>query len=425
MVISDNPVFLGLLLLGVLILYWALPSRFRLYFLLLASMGLVYYTLDNNYRKFLTFGGFFAVCYLLSLAFSYPAIAENVKNRGLKKPLFWFLLLSLTLFVFFYKIIPHGDLIKGWGASLNLKLLAKFGEALRPKLALVGISYAVFKAISFVVDSYKGNIKDPSPFGFLHYMFFFPAFISGPIDRFGRFRKDYHEEKHLNIDDLALGGKRILFGLFKKFVIAESVSRFAIHQIKDLTSLSSPEIWLSLYFYSFYIYYDFAGYTDIAIGTARLFGYQIPENFQRPYLKRNISQFWQSWHITLSTWLRDYLFIPIGKKLVETSRRRYLKLIEAVSYLVTFGICGLWHGVTWNFFIWGLWHGAGLTLHKYYSDFTRKHTSPASQQWIMNNFYFKVLNVFLTFNFVSVGWVFFSSNWERAEIIFKKLFFIY
>jgi D-alanyl-lipoteichoic acid acyltransferase DltB (MBOAT superfamily) len=180
--------------------------------------------------------------------------------------------------------------------------------------------------------------------------------------------------------------------------------------------------WIQLYAYAFYIFYDFSGYVDIALGSARLLGYNLPENFNAPYLKSSIAEFWQSWHVTLSNWLRTYVFIPLSRRLMQTKLKRWPLLIVFSAQMVTMVLIGLWHGITLNFAFWGAWHGLGLFIHKVYSDQTRRYTLRWKQAYPLRSRLLSAAGAVLTFHFVLLGWVLFAlPNMEAARHFFSVL----
>lgn len=197
---------------------------------------------------------------------------------------------------------------------------------------------------------------------------------------------------------VAEGLCRIVVGLFKKGVVADSMTALALRlQTPDVVTV--PGLWMATYAYAIKIYFDFAGYSDLAIGAALLFGYRVPENFDSPYLRRNLSEFWRHWHISLSSWIRDYLFIPLGGSRVPRPR-------AALNLLLVMALCGLWHGAAWNFVAWGLWHGAGLGV-------LRLWPRPLP----------RLLATFLTFQYVCLGWVLFAApSLSAALLALGKMF---
>jgi alginate O-acetyltransferase complex protein AlgI len=255
----------------------------------------------------------------------------------------------------------------------------------------------------------------------MNYVIFFPSFTAGPIDRIERFVKELRAPLSLTNEDWIDAGMRFFVGLFKKFVIADllaviSLSDDLVSQIKGGPVLlwshpfyipASIWTWFFLYAYAFRIYFDFGGYTDIAIGMGRLMGIRLPENFSAPYLKPNLTQFWNSWHMTLTQWFRSYFFNPLTRALRSGDRPWPVWLTIFVTQISTMVLIGLWHGVTTGFALWGLWHGLGLFIQNRWSEFIRPHlpgwTKTRTGLVVMNLF-----GVFLTFNFVTLGWLFFN-----------------
>ena len=253
-------------------------------------------------------------------------------------------------------------------------------------LRWLGFSYIAFRLIHVLRDKQTGRLPELSLPEFATYVVFFPALAAGPIDRAERFVKDLQKEFFLRQDDLLQAGQRIVIGLFKKFVIADVLALIALNDALAVQVNSSGWMWIHLYAYAFQIYFDFSGYTDIAIGIARLVGVRLPENFLAPYTKPNLTQFWSSWHITLTQWIRSYFFNPFNRWI-----RGYKSLpawtMLLAGQLATMLLIGLWHGMTWNFVIWGLWHGIGLFVHNRWSDTLRtrlagKTIAPLWQPWL-------------------------------------------
>ena len=288
---------------------------------------------------------------------------------------------------------------------------------------VVGLSYLVFKAIHFLVDVSSGRVSAPTFRSYLCFMMLFPTYLSGPMDRYGRFRRDFENPLPLTRDAAAEACWRIVLGFFKKTVLSAACAPFAYaaYTTPALGAISAGKAWVAVYAYAFLLYFDFSGYSDLAIGSARLFGIAVPENFRNPYFKRNIIEFWTSWHITLSTWLRDYLFVPIGKALMKRKRRGGGNLpLASASYLVTFAIAGIWHGDGWNFLAWGVWHGLGLSACKAYGEWSRR--LPAGyHRFMMDTFPGKALSTIVTFHFVILSWTLFANDLPRAAIVFRRL----
>ena len=176
-----------------------------------------------------------------------------------------------------------------------------------------------------------------------------------------------------------------------------------------------------VFLYSIRIYYDFSGYSDIAIGLGRLFGIKVPENFNKPYIKRNLVQFWQNWHMTLTSWLREYLFMPLGKGLMSKVGAGHPWFVNSVCQVVTMAVVGIWHGSTFSFLIWGLYHGVGLALYRIYSDLLKKYGSEKLLSWLSESKGVFYISMAVNFVFVSIGWVFFSFKWDTALKIVMRL----
>ena len=239
------------------------------------------------------------------------------------------------------------------------------------------------------------------------YILFFPAVIAGPIDRAKRFAPDFRALPQLDASRLTDGLTRIGMGLFKKFVIADSFALGMSLDAIDITHIQSGGgLWLLLYGYAFRLYFDFGGYSDIAIGLGILLGIKLPENFRRPYLQTSLAAFWQSWHITLSDWARFYIFSPFSRALLRRKPRPSPTLIVLAAQLATMAAIGLWHGVSLNFLIWGLWHGVGLFIHKQWSDRTRKWYRNLQDKPVQR-WGWTAVSWFITFHYVVIGWVWF------------------
>ncbi|GAB4323635.1 MAG: hypothetical protein Kow00117_12050 [Phototrophicales bacterium] len=269
-------------------------------------------------------------------------------------------------------------------------------------LSWLGFSYIAFRLIHTLRDYQTGKLPAVSLREYLTYVMFFPSLIAGPIDRVERFIKDYRTLS----SDFEAGLHRITVGIFKKFIIADSLTyglsldSIDIGQIQNTTGY-----WILLYGYAFRLFFDFSGYTDIAIGIGLLFGVRLPENFNRPYLQTNITAFWQSWHITLSNWVRFYVFAPFSRWMLKHSIKRSPVVIVFAAQLLTMIIIGLWHGITLNFFIWGVWHGVGLFIHKQWTDRTRKWYRSLS---LRQNQLIAFGAWLITFHYVVIGWVWFA-----------------
>jgi len=286
-------------------------------------------------------------------------------------------------------------------------------------LRWLGFSYIAFRLIHVLRDKQMKRLPELTFPEFATYVIFFPTLSAGPIDRAERFASDLKKDFTLTQTETLEAGQRITIGLFKKFVIADALAIIALNDSLALQVRTAGWMWIHLYAYAFQIYFDFSGYTDIAIGIARLVGIKLPENFLSPYTKPNLTQFWNSWHITLTQWIRSYFFNPFNRWL-----RGYKSLpawtMLLIGQLATMFIIGLWHGITINFILWGVWHGLGLFLQNRWSDFAKTRitiTNPRLQTVM------QLGGTLLTFHFVALSWVFFALSEPGLSLqVFMKLF---
>ena len=274
-----------------------------------------------------------------------------------------------------------------------------------PHLPLpLGVSFFTFQAISYLVDIHRGDVRaERNLIRMGVFKAFYPQLIAGPIVRYQEIAVELRDRK-TTIDDFSLGMERFIVGLGKKLLIADPLSK-AVDTIfatsPDL--LTSPVAWIGLLSFGLQIYFDFSGYSDMAIGLARMFGFHFPENFNLPYDSKSVQEFWRRWHMTLSRWFRDYLYIPLGGN-------RHGSFRTSVNLWIVFATTGLWHGASWNFLIWGLWHGALLTLER-----TAFGRTIESLPQILRRVY-ALLAILL-------GWVWFRSpSFEHATGYFEALF---
>lgn len=412
----------GLFLIIFLIIYWLiLKPNLRPAGLLVAS---------------LIFYAWFAPSYILLVVllslFVYGSGALIQKFKGkhpdakLKNPLvmLWLSITVCVLVLGYYKYL--GLLIASFNRLLSL---APSGQSLAVPQILVplGLSFFIFEFIHYLVDSYHGRTKSTTLLEFSIFSLFFPTLVSGPIKRFQPFMKQLRNKIVYRPEYLTEGFTRIITGLAKKLLIADLIGVYAL-PLTDFSKnpdVSTLVLWTGVYAYAIRIYFDFSGYSDIAIGCAKLLGFVVPENFDKPYLKQNIGEFWRSWHMSLTSWLRDYIYMPVGKKLMPLIGKKYPLLLAGICQLVTMGVSGLWHGAAWHFLIWGLFHGVGLTIHRIYSDLVSKYRRKKTDNKAkLLNVVKRSFNTFITFQFVCIGWVFFVLNINDAVKVIYRLLFI-
>jgi alginate O-acetyltransferase complex protein AlgI len=291
-----------------------------------------------------------------------------------------------------------------------------------PRVLLpIGISFFTFHAISYVIDVYRRDATaQKSPVHAALYLLLFPQLIAGPIIRY-RDIADQLASRRVTIDDFEYGVHRFVIGLAKKVLIANIVAAPA-DQIFGMPAaqLSPAHAWLGIVCYTFQIYFDFSGYSDMAIGLGRMFGFRFPENFRWPYIAASVQDFWRRWHLSLSTWFRDYLYIPLGGNRVSRGRQ-YGNLVTV------FFLCGLWHGASWNFVIWGLWHGAFLVVERVINQSRIRNTSAIHNQSAISNqpsaipvLTWPIWPHVYTMAVVMIGWVFFRADTLVGAVSFLK-----
>ena len=285
----------------------------------------------------------------------------------------------------------------------NFNLVASSNVNLLNLVLPLAISFFTFQQIAYLVDSYRGETKEYDFLNYALFVTFFPQLIAGPIvhhkEMMPQFASKWNMVKRYK--NIALGLFIFSIGLFKKVVIADTFAVWATAGFDNAVTLNLIEAWATSLSYTFQLYFDFSGYTDMAIGIALLFNIKLPINFNSPYKATNIQDFWRRWHITLSRFLRDYVYIPLGGNKIS-SFRTYSNL------LATFVIGGLWHGAGWTFIFWGFLHGMALIIHRVWSNLGFK-------MWTW-------LAWFITFNFVNIAWVFFrAKEWDDAIKVLKGM----
>jgi alginate O-acetyltransferase complex protein AlgI len=369
--------------------YWALPwARARVLFLLAASF--FFYASWNKWLALLIFVST-ALDYLLARGL------EATASPRLRKLL---LALSVTanlgLLCYFkyanFFLDSLGQALHACGASTSLPVLSV--------LLPIGISFYTFEAISYVVDVYQGRLRAERDFtAFLLFILFFPHLVAGPIVRARDFLPQVPRPKRWSWPRAQVGAMLFLLGLFKKLAIADRMALFADPVFGDPLAFRQSAAWYGLVAYALQIYCDFSGYSDMALGCAHLLGYKLAVNFHMPYLSANVSELWRRWHISLSSWLRDYLFVPLGGS--RGGRWR-----TARNLMVTMLLGGLWHGAAWTFVLWGALHGAFLVGHRAFRAWCERH--PLLDR-LLGSGPGTALRVALTFLAVALAWVFFRA----------------
>jgi alginate O-acetyltransferase complex protein AlgI len=273
----------------------------------------------------------------------------------------------------------------------------------------LGISFFTFEFIHYAADRYRGATPAGTFGEYMAFILFFPTMVAGPIKRYQSFLPTLRQPSLDWAQDWNMGITRILAGLAKKFVLADFLTAFTDHlHTSDIAQAQRWVLPIWLLAYGFKIYFDFSAYSDIAIGSARLFGLKVPENFDWPYVTRNIAEFWKHWHISLNRWLLDYVFIPLGG-----SRKAPPRVLT--NLLLTMLLSGIWHGAGLNFVVWGLWHGLLLASHRVWMMWRGARSAPPSALG-------HTLGCMATFVSVNLGWAFFCMDLPTSMYFFKRLF---
>lgn len=276
----------------------------------------------------------------------------------------------------------------------------------------VGISFYTFQSMSYTIDIYRKDLEpEPSFLRFATYIAFFPQLVAGPIVRAREFLPQLRKDHNFDWNNFYLGAAQILWGFFKKVAIADTLALFVDQCFEAPHHYGALHLTIGVFFYAFQIYCDFSGYSDIAIGLARMMGFRFPENFRTPYFSRDFSEFWTRWHITLSSWLRDYLYISLGG-----NRKGYWKTLR--NLMLTMLLGGLWHGAGWTFVFWGFLHGLYLMLQRILSPAWQKlHRSLYTPSWLYNG-----MNIAIVFLLTCLAWVFFRSpDFGRAMTLLERI----
>ena len=334
--------FLYIFLPIMLLLYFIVPSRFKNAIMILASL------------VFFAWGEIRYIFIMLVLAVMDFVCGKKItKYRDNKKKKIIFLMINVVVnlgILFFFK---YADFIIS-----NINNLTGLSIPLLNIPLPIGVSFNTFQSLSYIIDVYRGTVKcEKSFYNYLTYTTLFPQIIAGPIVRYETVDEEL-ETKNISLDNFSAGMKRFIIGLGKKVLIANSVGAlWNTIETGNYSELSMLFAWIGIIAFALQIYFDFSGYSDMAIGLAQIFGMKFDENFNYPYISKSITEFWRRWHITLSSWFRDYVYIPLG------GNRRGLA-IQIRNILIVWFLTGAWHGASWNFILWGIYFGVILILEK-------------------------------------------------------------
>ncbi len=368
--------FLFYFLPAFLLLYYLTPFRFRNYCLLLGSV--VFYSWG---------GPVFIFVILCTTAMDYVLVKQIEKtNSKAKKKQFLYLSLLLNLgllfgFKYLQFFVENLNILLGWVALKGITM---------PDIVLpIGISFFTFESLTYVIDVYRGEQRTLSNFGnYLTYILMFPKLIAGPIIPYNKIGSQIEIKRQALPSDRLKGFMRFIFGLSKKVLIANILGE-TVDQIykNDLVNMDTSLAWLVSIAYTMQLYFDFSGYSDMAIGLGQMLGFRIPENFNFPYISKSITEFWKRWHISLGNWMRNYLYIPLGGN-------RGGKYATYINLWIVFLISGFWHGAGWNYIIWGAYHGFFLVVERLFLH-----------KYLKNG-----LGIIYVFFITNIGWVFFKNE---------------
>lgn len=395
----------AIFLLIVFLLYWFVINKnikCQNFLLLIAS----YFFYGYWDWRFLSLIFISSICdYLIGL--NLPKSKSKLQRKVL---LFLSLVINLGFLGFFkyfnFFVDSFIDLFGYFGIHLNARSL----NIILP----VGISFYTFQTLSYTIDIYKNKLEPTKDIiAFFAFVSFFPQLVAGPIERAKNLLPQFTQPRQFDYQKAKDGMRQILWGLLKKIVIADKCAIYADRIFADYTNYNSPTLILGVIYFAFQIYGDFSGYSDIAIGTARLFGFDLMKNFALPYFSRDIGEFWRRWHISLSTWFRDYVYIPLGG-----SRSSTIKQIRNI--IITFTVSGLWHGANWTFVIWGFLNGLYYLPSMIFKK--PKNKAIVAENTMLPSFK-EMMQIIGTFILTLFAWIFFrAENLSHALGYIGKIF---
>lgn len=375
----------------VVLLYWILPKKFRWVMLLIASY--IFYMCWNPWLIFL-------IIFTTGVSFIAGLLMEKYNSKKIKKACMIVTIVCCLGVLFFFKYFLF--LVNSVISLVNLsgKNVAEFSLDL---ILPIGISFYTFQTLSYVIDVYRGRIKAERHFGYYAlFVTFFPQLVAGPIERPENLIPQLKQDRKFDKKDFGDGLRIALVGFFKKVVIADGVATIVNSVYNDIGAATGLTVIVATVLFAIQIYCDFSGYTDIAIGVARMMGIKLCDNFNQPYLATSIRDFWRRWHISLTSWFTDYVYIPLGGNRCKAWR-------WAINVMIVFLLSGLWHGASWTFIVWGGIHGVYQIIGKLKNAGLKKLESNgkihivdnAAMQWIRRG---------ITFALVCFAWIFFRAN---------------
>ncbi len=404
-----------------------MPFNFLKYFLFLPVVYMVFYLVGERARwsillaASLLFYAALNVPYLLVVlilvtitTYGFGIWLDQASTPKAKRALVWGGIGANLLILIVMKYLPFlSENLKALSALLSLD--AKIQPV--KVFVAIGVSYYVFQAISYLVDIYLEIEKPERHFGyFALYLAFFPKLLQGPIERAGDLIPQLKTRYEFNYDNMRFGILLFTWGIFKKVVIADRLGLYVDAVYNDVHAFTGLPLLLATYTYAFQIYMDFSGYTDMALGSARLFNINLTQNFNSPYLATSVIDFWRRWHISFSRWILDYIFKPL-----QMQWRNWKNFGTAAALIATFLVSGIWHGASWQFVIWGGLHGLYMACSVFYKPYQKKLHGAFG---VENTWLLKVWQIIVTFNLVSFAWVFFRANsFSDALYIFSNMIY--
>lgn len=387
----------------VTVIYYIIPHKVRWIWILLSSYYF-YMRADPKYIIILIF--ITLLSYLSGIA-----IEKSIKYK--KNVMILGILCNIAvLFVFkYYNFFIKS--VAGILTVINIKLHISYLTFNLP----VGISFYIFEAMAYIIDVYRGSIKaEKNLFKYASFIAFFPQLLAGPIERAGHMLVQFNEKHLFNYEKIKSGLLLIVWGLFQKLVVADRLSKFTDTVFMHPNNYRGFEMVIASLFFTFQIYCDFCGYSDMAIGTARVLGFELSRNFDRPYFSKSIREFWRRWHITLCSWFKDYLYIPLGGN-------RCSKIKNYINIMIVFIASGLWHGATVSFIAWGALHGIYQITEKLIGPFWNKVVVRLKIK--THSLSYKSFQVIKTFILVDFAWIFFKAGSFKVAITFIKNMFYF
>lgn len=397
-----NSIEFLLFFLTVIGLYYFLPLRPRILMLLIASC---YF--------YMAFIPVYILILFFTIIIDYYAgiLIENSAGKKRKVLLVLSLVSNIGILCYFKYFNFLNDNLSTLLQSLDIKNDIPNLSILLP----IGLSFHTFQAMSYTIEVYRGNQKSERNFiNYSLYVMFFPQLVAGPIERPQNILNQFKIKKYFNYQNMADGLKLMAWGFFKKIVVADRLSEMVDYVYNNPTNYTGIPLIISTLFFSIQIYCDFSGYSDIALGSARMMGFDLMKNFDRPYASKSIPEFWRRWHISLSTWFKDYLYIPLGGNKVIVWRKYY-------NILIVFLISGLWHGASWNFIIWGGVHGVLLIIYSLLAKFNKEGEQTKTSPLIIN--IKNGISIMTVFILTSFAWIFFrATTFKDAKFIIQHFF---